>query len=72
MLTRPPPAPRTRTMGRAPHGAQVRPPQPLPYLVLQADQGAQIARNTFISGHTPACHTATASSSRSIACRTGT
>jgi len=25
MLTRPPPAPRTRTTGRAPRGAQVRP-----------------------------------------------
>jgi hypothetical protein len=75
MLTRPPPAPRTRTTGRAPRrapGAALRQPQPLPCLVLEADEGAQVARHTFISGHTSAFHTATASSSRSIACRTGT
>jgi len=53
MLTRPLPAPRTRTTGRVPRGAQV-------------------ARGAFISGHTSAFHTATASSSRSIACCTGT
>jgi hypothetical protein len=39
---------------------------------LEADVGAQVARRPFISGHTSAFHTATASSSRSIACRTGT
>jgi hypothetical protein len=41
-------------------------------LVLEADEGAQVARGAFISGHTSAFHTATASSSRSIAWRTGT
>src|SRR5512135_2272418 len=53
-------------------GVAFRRPQPLPCLVLEADEGAQVARNTFISGHTSAFHTATASSSRSSACRTGT
>ena len=75
MLTRPPPAPRTFTTGRAPRGAQVRPfggLQPLPCLVLEADEGAQVARSTFICGHTSAFHTATAASSRSMAWRTGT
>src|SRR6516225_9437325 len=68
---------------RAPHlhdgpGAARRPgtafrrPQPLACLVLEADEGAQVARRAFISGHTSAFHTATASSSRSIAWRTGT
>ena len=47
-------------------------PQPLTCLVLEADEGAQVARRAFISGHTWSFHTATASSSRSIACRTGT
>jgi hypothetical protein len=75
MLTRPPPAPRTRTTGRAPCGAQVRPfgrPQPLTCLVLEADEGAQVARRAFISGHTSAFHTVTAASSRAMAWRTGT
>src|SRR6185437_141814 len=53
-------------------GAALRRPQPLACLVLEADEGAQVARRAFISGHTSAFHTATASSSRSIACRTGT
>src|ERR1700745_1215819 len=46
--------------------------QPLACLVLDADVGAQVARRAFISGHTWSFHTATASSSRSIAWRTGT
>src|SRR5271166_1402356 len=53
-------------------GAAFRRPQPLPRLVLEADEGAQVARHPFISGHTSAFHTATAASSRSIAWRTGT
>ena len=53
-------------------GTALRRPQPLARLVLEADEGAQVARRPFISGHTSAFHTATASSSRSIACRTGT
>src|SRR5258708_24637534 len=53
-------------------GASFRRPQPLACLVLEADEGAQVARGAFISGHTSAFHTATASSSRSIAWRTGT
>src|SRR6266702_4505494 len=53
-------------------GAALRRPQPLPCLVLEADEGAQVARRPFICGHTSAFHTATASSSRSIAWRTGT
>src|SRR5689334_22746759 len=53
-------------------GAALGRPQPLACLVLEADVGAQVARHSFISGHTSAFHTATASSSRSIACRTGT
>jgi hypothetical protein len=39
---------------------------------LEADEGVQVARGAFISGHTSAFHTATAASSRSIAWRTGT
>src|SRR6266567_1868837 len=46
--------------------------QPLAGLVLETDEGTQVARGAFISGHTSAFHTATASSSRSIAWRTGT
>src|SRR6516164_7655435 len=53
-------------------GAALRRPQPLACLVLEADEGAQVARRAFISAHTSAFHTATASSSRSIARRTGT
>src|SRR5262249_37975814 len=53
-------------------GAAFRRPQPLACLVLEADEGAQVARRAFISGHPSAFHTATASSSRSSACRTGT
>src|SRR5216683_5738553 len=53
-------------------GASLRRPQPLACLVLEADEGAQVARGPFISGHTSAFHTATASSSRSMAWRTGT
>src|SRR5262249_58244443 len=53
-------------------GASLRRPQPLPCLVLEAEEGTQVARRPFISGHTSAFHTATAPSSRSIACRTGT
>src|ERR1700746_2523367 len=53
-------------------GAALRRPQPLACLVLAADEGAQVARRAFISGHTWSFHTATASSSRSIAWRTGT
>ena len=53
-------------------GAAFRRPQPLACLVLEADVGAQVARRAFISGHTWSFHTATASSSRSIAWRTGT
>src|SRR5436305_2252894 len=53
-------------------GAALRRPQPLACLVLEADVGAQVARRAFISGHTSAFQTATASSSRSRACRTGT
>src|SRR4029077_1213128 len=53
-------------------GAALRRPQPLTCLVLEADEGAQVARRAFISGHTWSFHTVTASSSRSIACRTGT
>src|SRR5438876_384689 len=53
-------------------GAALRRPQPLARLVLEADEGAQVARRPFISGHTSAFHTATASSSRSMAWRTGT
>src|SRR6266852_3189523 len=53
-------------------GAALRRPQPLACLVLEADEGAQVAGDAFISGHTSAFHTATASSSRSIAWRTGT
>src|SRR5215470_19921311 len=53
-------------------GAALRRPQPLACLVLEADEGAQVARGAFISGHTSAFHTATASSSRSSAWRTGT
>src|SRR6266576_730619 len=41
-------------------------------LALAAAVGAQVARHSFISGHTWSFHTATASSSRSSACRTGT
>ena len=47
-------------------------PQSLACLVLEADEGAQVTRSPFICGHTSAFHTATASSSRSIAWRTGT
>src|SRR5215470_12582958 len=53
-------------------GAAFRRAEPLACLVLEADEGAQVARGAFISGHTSAFHTATASSSRSIAWRTGT
>src|SRR5229473_5570747 len=53
-------------------GASLRRPQPLACLVLEADPGAQVARGAFNPGHTSAFHTATACSSRSIACRTGT
>src|SRR5258708_5587597 len=53
-------------------GASFRRAQPLACLVLEADEGAQVARGAFISGHTSAFHTATASSSRSIAWRAGT
>jgi hypothetical protein len=53
-------------------GASFRRAQPLACLVLEADEGAQVARGAFISGHTSAFHTATAASSRSIAWRTGT
>jgi hypothetical protein len=53
-------------------GAALRRAQPLACLVLGADAGAEVAHNTFISDHTSAFHTATASSSRSNACRTGT
>ncbi len=53
-------------------GAALRRPQPLACLVLEADEGAQVARDAFISGHTSAFHTATASSSRSMTWRTGT
>src|SRR5690242_13327795 len=53
-------------------GAAFRRAQPLARLILEADVGAQVARGAFISGHTSAFHTATASSSRSIARRTGT
>ena len=72
-----PPAPGTAHLhyragpARGP-GAALRRPQPLPCLVLEADEGAQVARRPFICGHTSAFHTATASSSRSIAWRTGT
>ena len=53
-------------------GASFRRPQPLACLVLEADEGAQVARRALISGDTSAFRTATASSSRSIAWRTGT
>jgi hypothetical protein len=53
-------------------GAAFGRPQPLACLVLEAEVGAQVARGAFISGHTWSFHTATASSSRSIAWRTGT
>src|SRR5215468_3475758 len=53
-------------------GTALRRPQPLACLVLEADEGAQVPRRAFISGHTSAFHMMTASSSRSIACRTGT
>src|SRR5580704_13002910 len=53
-------------------GAALRRPQPLACLVLEADEGAQVARRAFISGHTWSFHTATASSWRSIAWRFGT
>ncbi len=39
---------------------------------LEANVGAQVARSPFICGHTSAFYTAMASSSRSIAWRTGT
>jgi hypothetical protein len=56
MLTRPPPAPRTRTTGpgaaRRPRPA-LRRPYPLACLVLEADIGAQVASGAFICGHTP-------------------
>src|SRR6266849_2803721 len=52
-------------------GAALRRPQTLACLVLEADEGAQVARRAFISGHTWSFHTATAASSRSIAWRTG-
>ena len=56
MLTRPPPAPRTVTTGGpAPGlGASSWRPQPLPCLVFEADEGAQVARHPIISGHTSA------------------
>ena len=41
-------------------------------LLHPADEGAQVARGPFISGHTWSFHTVTASSSRSSAWRTGT
>ena len=53
-------------------GPALRRAQPLPCLVLEADVGAQVPCRPFISGHTCSFHTMTASSSRSIACRTGT
>src|SRR6516225_6213508 len=53
-------------------GASLRRPQPLACLVLEADEGVQVTRRPFISGHTSAFHTATAASSRSMAWRTGT
>ena len=53
-------------------GAPLGRPQALACLVLEADEGAQVARRAFISGHTSAFHPMTAASSRSIACRTGT
>src|SRR2546430_86210 len=53
-------------------GAALRRLQPLVCLVLEADEGAQVARRLFISGHTSVFHTMTASSSRSMAWRTGT
>src|SRR5258708_5971988 len=52
-------------------GASFRRAQPLARLVLEADEGAQVARGAFISGHTSAFHTPTPSSSRSIAWRAG-
>src|SRR6266852_1450092 len=52
-------------------GAASRRLQALARLVLEADEGAQVTRGAFISGHTSAFHTATAASSRSIAWRTG-
>src|SRR2546427_12623123 len=53
-------------------GASLRRPQPLACLVLEADEGAQVTSGAFISGHTWSFHTATASSPRSSAGRTGT
>src|SRR5436309_7576008 len=50
--------------------AALRRPQPLARLVLEADEGAQVPRRAFISGHTSAFHMMTAASSRSIACGT--
>src|SRR5882762_7275187 len=40
-------------------GAALRRPQPLACLVLEADEGAQVALRAFISGHTAAFHTMT-------------
>ena len=73
----PPPAataadPHYRASPAAGSGPALRRLQPLACLVLEADDGAQVARGAFISGHTSAFHTATAASSRSIAWRTGT
>src|SRR5690349_2553302 len=53
-------------------GPALRRPQPLACLVLEADEGAQVPRRALIPGHTSAFHMMTASSSRSVACRTGT
>src|SRR5690242_11823808 len=53
-------------------GPSLRRPQPLACLVREADEGAQVPRRAFISGHTWSFHMMTASSSRSIAWRTGT